>query len=210
MTFRKKTYSLRRFAGDVTGLFGRLGELRRIQSGAAIDPAFREEIMVAVARANECRYCIFAHETAAREEGVAQATLDALARGELTATDLEPRVTVALEYASALAACDFGPVDPVLEGEVVALHGEDGRRTIETVARLMTVMNLTGNTVDALFSRLGGDPAPDSRICDELVLTYVWAWGAALTSLNLMRARDESPTRLFESFREFAAETEGA
>lgn len=208
MAFRKKTYSLTRFVGDVLELLTRLDEVRRIQTGKAIEPAFREEVMVAVARANACRYCVFAHETAAREEGVAQATLDGLARWDLTEAALEPRIVAALEYARALADTDFGAVDPALEAEVVALHGDAGRRTIETTARVMTVMNLTGNTVDALLSRVAGEPAPDSRLCDELVLTWLWALGAALTSVNLMRARAESPLRLLESFRTFSADSQ--
>lgn len=208
MPFRKKVYTVGRLAHDIAVLAGRLDEVVGIQTGATLDPAFREEVMVAVARENACRYCIFAHETAAREVGVSDAALGDIADPAVPRTTIAPTRALALDYARALAADDFGPVDPVLESEVVAVFGDDFRRTLETTARLMTVANLTGNTVDALVSRLRGEAAPGSRPCDELAIASLWAAGAAAASVNLMLARGESPPALLAAFRRFAGDLE--
>lgn len=205
MAFRKRVYDVKGFVSDAAALLPRLAEIKAIQSGSSIEPALREEIMVTVARANECRYCIFAHETAAREVGVTEHTLGSLAAGRLETADPERGSALSLAYARALAESRFGPVDPALEAEIVAVHGDDHRRLVETTARVMSVMNLAGNTVDALLSRLGGDPAPDSRLCDEIALTGLWLGGAALTSLNLMRARHEGPLSLLGAFLAFSS-----
>lgn len=197
MAFRKKTYSVGAFLRDVATLAGRAGDVAEVNT--AMDPAFREQVMLAVARTNECRYCVFAHTDAGRHAGLTDADL---ARIEgMDPADFDRRSWAAIAYARALAQADFGPVDATVVGEVVQLHGEDGRRRIETAARLMAVANLAGNTVDALLARLGGDPAPGACVCDELAITSVWVLGATLTTVNILRARPLSPLALLAEFR---------
>lgn len=197
MAFRKKTYSVGALVRDVAALVGRADDVADVNT--AMDPAFREQVMLAVARTNECRYCVFAHTDAGRHAGLTDADL---ARIEgMDPTDFDRRSWAAISYARALAQADLGPVDADHVAAVVEFHGEEGRRRIETATRLMTVANLTGNTVDALLSRLRGDPAPGARICDELAITSVWLVGAAVTTVNILRARPSSPLALLAEFR---------
>jgi AhpD family alkylhydroperoxidase len=213
MAFTKKIYTIPSFLEDVAVLVRRLDRIVSIQSGNALDPAFREEIMVSVARANACRYCVFAHETAALEEGVESNVLASIADPTADPRDanLDHDTWTALAYARSLAEADFDPerVSPDLEAEVRATLGDEMRATIETTARLMTLMNRTGNTVDALMARLGGDAAPHSHVCDEIAITGLWAIGAIATSVKLMRARGESPSALLRSFRRLDASLPG-
>lgn len=198
MAFHKKTYSLRRMLADVAALVARAGDVMDVNTG--MDPALREQVMLAVARSNECRYCVFAHTDAGRHAGLTDADL---ARVEaMDPAGFAPGVWAAIAYACALAQADFGPVDAELAAAVLDSYGEDGRRRVETAARVMTVANLTGNTADALFSRLRGDPAPDARVCDEVVITSVWLAGAAATVFNILRERPRSPLGLLAEFRD--------
>lgn len=197
VAFHKKTYTLARLSADVAALVARAGDVEAVTS--TMEPALRERVMLVVARANECRYCVFAHTDAGRHAGLTDADLARLEG--LDPDDFDRRSWSAIAYARALAQADFGPVDAALAGAVVESHGEDGRRRIETAARMMTVANLSGNTVDALWSRLRRDPAPGSRTVDEVVITSVWLVGAALTTLNIIRARRQSPLALLSEFR---------
>lgn len=197
MAFRKKTYTLARLAADVAALAARAGDVAAATRD--MDPAFREQVMLAVARTNDCRYCIFAHTDAGRHAGLTDADLARIA--SIDPTDFDRRTWSAIAYARALAQADFGPVDGDIAAEVVATHGEEGRRNIEATARLMTVANLTGNTVDALVSRLRCDPAPGAHLIDEIVITSMWLVGAAATVFNILRARPQSPLALLGELR---------
>lgn len=197
MAFHKKTYSLRRLLADVAALVIRAGDV--VDMTAAMEPALREQVMLAVARTNACRYCVFAHTDAGRHAGLTDADLARLEG--MDPADFNRGSWSAIAYARALAEADFGPLDADVVGTVVAEHGEDGRRHIETASRVMTVSNLAGNTVDALLSRLRGDPAPGSRAVDEVVISSVWLVGAALTTFNILRARPQSPLALLAEFR---------
>lgn len=197
VAFRKKTYTLARLTADVAALVARAGDVAAATRD--MEPAFREQVMLAVARTNDCRYCIFAHTDAGRHAGLTDADL---ARIEgMEPSDFDHRTWTAIAYAHALAQADFGPLDGDIVADVVALHGDDGRRRIEAAARLMTVSNLTGNTVDALVSRLRGDPAPGAHLCDEIAIASIWLVGAAVTVLNILRARPQSPLALLGELR---------
>lgn len=197
MAFRKKTYRVGGLLRDVAKLIGRGSDVADVTT--AMDPALREQVMLAVARTNACRYCIFAHTDAGRHAGLTDADLARLE--SMDPADFDRRAWAAVAYARALARADLGPVDTDILDEVLVFHGEEGRRRIETATLLMTVSNLTGNTVDALWSRLRGDPAPGSRFCDEVAIASVWVVGAAVTTLNILKARPQSPLGLLAEFR---------
>ena len=67
---RKPIISTREFAGLTAGLLRQAPDLKAIWIGGRLEPAFREEIMVAVAAANNCRQCSFAHREWALAEGL--------------------------------------------------------------------------------------------------------------------------------------------
>jgi len=200
--FRKKIYRLDGLARDLAWLAAHSPEVAGIAAGRTVTPAWRERIMLAVARVNECRYCVYAHTDAARHAGLSDDAIDGPPVGGDEA--------LAVEYASALAADGFGPVDPALEAAVVAALGEHGRRRVEVTARYMTVANLTGNTVDALLARFSGEPAPDSRLFDEAVIGAVWSLGAAISAWNIWRGRGGSPLDVLNDFRSFSRGYDGA
>jgi AhpD family alkylhydroperoxidase len=110
--------------------------------------------MVAVSRVNSCRGCAFVHERWATRAGVTSEDLGAIGLGDLD--DLDDRNRAAVAYAAALAETRFRqPIatelavsarDHLTPGEVAA---------VEAVARAMAFANLSANTAEDLFARLG-------------------------------------------------------
>lgn len=200
--FRKKTYRVSGLLGDVAELVPRAPDIFQIVARSRVSPALRETVMTAVARENACRYCTFVHTEWARHAGATDDELAGVTHRDATPFD-EPRWR-ALEYARARAAADFGPVDPDVERAAGAVLDEVERRDLETIARLMTVANRCGNTLDALLSRLRGAPDLEGRLCDELVVSslVVLATPPVVALLSLWRR--ELPTTIAAAFFRFS------
>jgi AhpD family alkylhydroperoxidase len=204
--FGKKTYQLGAVLRDIATLLPRSGDLLRIYLFKDMSPALREAIMVAVARANECRYCSFAHREWALSAGLEADELAQVEHGE--GAKLDRATTLAVQYARALVRQEFGRVPLELEASLDSTFSLRERRDIETVARMMTIANLSGNTVDALLARLSGNAVEDSRLPDELVLSAVFAAVAPVVVLLLGSMRGRSPLAMLNAFREFSEDFE--
>jgi AhpD family alkylhydroperoxidase len=153
-----------------------------------------------VARANHCPYCTFAHEHWAAAVGAKPADVDA-ARGG--AQGLDPDAQLAIAYARARTVAGFGPVPDELERAARAGLGRRTMADIDTIARTMTVANRAANTVDALRSRLGGQPVAGSRPCDEVVVSAGFAAAAPPVVAMLAWRRRRTPWQLLGEFRAF-------
>ena len=98
---QKPIVGLREFARSTAALARQAPDLRAIWFEDRLDPAFREELMVAVAGANNCRQCSFAHREWALAEGLPEDELAAL-EGQEPET-FEPRKWAAIAWAEAAA-----------------------------------------------------------------------------------------------------------
>lgn len=205
--FRKKTYRLGELARDVWALAPRVPDIVAVWVGGRMKPALREEVMVAVARVNACRYCSYVHREWALHAGAAPEELERIERGDLRG--VAHARWLAVDYARARAVVDFAPGPAVLEAWVADVYGAVGGRDIETVARVMTVANRVGNTFDALLSRLHGQPAPGGRIPDELVCALLFLCAAPWVVAGAAVARRKSPLKILHEFKEFSREFEG-
>jgi AhpD family alkylhydroperoxidase len=185
--FRKRTYSTGAAARDLLRLGGRLPSIGRVWVGGAIDPVLRESVMLAVAEANDCRYCAFAHREWARAVGAEE--------GELNRDE-----RLAVSWSLARLEAGFGPVEEELERELSARYSPRQREDLDTVVRTMTFANLAGNTFEALLSRLRGSPAPDSRLPDELIVGGGFALAIPPVALMLAARRRKAPHRLATEF----------
>jgi len=196
--FRKKTYRLEDLSRHLAALVPRMPDVLSVWGRKRVDPLFREEIMVAVARTNECRFCNFVHGQWALVEGLTEDGLERIGRAD--GSDQNPERGLALDYAQALAAGDFGPVPADLERRVQEHFSEGRRRDIETVARVMTVANLSANTLDALLSRGKGVPSGHSRLVDELVIGagFFLVYPVMMVVLAVMQRR--SPFSVYQDF----------
>ena len=107
---------------------------------------------------------------------------------------------LAFSYAQALSSGDFAPVAPEQESEMTKRFGWPATRDVETVARVMTLANRSANTVDALVSRLRGNPAAASRLADELVIGAAFALVYPMMIIVLAFLRRRSPLALLRDF----------
>ena len=197
----------REFARSTAALARRAPDLRAIWFDGRLDPVFREEIMLAVAGANSCRRCSFAHREWALAEGLPEAELAELEG--LQAESFDAQKWAAIAWAQAAARSDFAGVPDVIDANFRQRFSAQEQADIELVARTMTWMNRDSNTVDAALSRLKGRPVPESGVPAELtaMLIYGIFTPAVLVLLSIKQRR--RPISLIRSvmpfFRTFEA-----
>jgi AhpD family alkylhydroperoxidase len=196
--FRKRIYTVGVAVRDVFRLGLRLPSIWRVWAGGEIDPTLREEIMLAVAQTNSCRYCAFVHHQWALTVGVDEPEL-ALLTG-MDPADFERDRWVALAWSRARAKSGFGPVAEELERDLTASYSSREREDLDTVVRVMTLANLTGNTFEAFLSRLRGAPVPGSRLPNEFVLASSYVLGMVPVALMLSVRRRAAPHQLMREF----------
>jgi AhpD family alkylhydroperoxidase len=155
-----------------------------------IDPAFREELMVAIARQNDAPYCNWAHRTWAVSMGASEQELAKIEASQLGS--LAGRKRAALEHVTALTAADFERVPDALRARMESFYTEREIRHIELVAAVMDVVNRSANTYEAMLSRLRGRPGEKTRIIDEIFFSSVFLTVAPPLVLLLARYSERS------------------
>ncbi|MBF6355698.1 carboxymuconolactone decarboxylase family protein [Nocardia higoensis] len=197
-----KTYTLRGLFGSTVRLLPLAHRAAMVWGFRSMAPDFREEIMLTVARANGCRYCSYIHQEWAIRTGVSNEEI-----AQLEGTDLarfDRAKWSALVYARALTEADFEKVPDEIAQDV-AKHYTDGQiRNIKTVALVMTIVNRSANTMDALLARLRGRPQ-SSSIPAEVVITATLVATAPVIVPLLVLVLRKSPIRLWREFRAFNA-----
>jgi AhpD family alkylhydroperoxidase len=157
----------------------------RIWTTPTLDPAFREALMVAVARLNDAPYCDWAHSTWAESAGASREDIAKI--GRASAHRLDRPTWVATTFVRALASTDFKHATRDLRQEMTTRYTADEIRDIELVARVMDLVNRISNTYEAMLSRLQGKPRAHTDAVDELVASGVFLWAAPLIVLVLSR-----------------------
>lgn len=190
---RNPIYDLRALARDGRGLFERRARLRAIWGTRHGIPAIdREEIMYAVALANHATYCAFTHRTWAEHSGAPTADLDAIRQGELQA--LEPGRRERVQLALALLG------QRIAHGGWAPSGSDDGAQDVETVARAMTLANLSGNTLDAFLARLRGNPRAGSHVASELAISALFGLVLLPVGAILVAFRRQPPWAIARDF----------
>ncbi len=182
---RKPTISTREAVARLAALMSEFQELYAIWGKSKLDPAFREELMLAVARQNDAPYCSWMHRTWAELAGSSRKVIEKIEL--LDPRGLDARTWAAVAYVRALASNDMKPVSGQLRRRVESHFSQREIEDIELVARAMDLINRMANTFDAMLSRLQGKPAADSDILDELVFSGLFA--AVAPPLVLLLAR---------------------
>ncbi len=195
-----RTYRAPALFRDLLSVFGRMQALFSIWMGGRLPRALREKVIVAVAQANACRMCEHAHTRMALDAGVTDAELAALEN--MDPEVLDRRTWLALAYARERTKEDFAPVSDDAQHE--ALVAELGAQTtldVEEVARVMTVANRIANTLNALPERLRGQPVPESRLADELLINFLFLPGAWFGTLIAAVRQRKSPCAVWRQAR---------
>ena len=163
--FNKRIYNPTSFRKDIAETIEHMHDLREASRGGRVSKAFSERIMLAVTNVNKCRYCDYGHSRAALAAGVTPEDIERLAAGEFE--QLPQEEIVALYFAQHFAETGGNP-DGDSWQKLVDTYGEDMARDIMAYIRMITIGNLSGNTLDAFLSRLKFNPAPDSSLGQEL------------------------------------------
>lgn len=202
--FRQKTASLKQLVGHAAHLLGSPENLYGILVKKRLDPAFREEIMVAVATLNVCKYCNYAHHDFALQAGVSKADLAQLEGLEVE--NFDEKKFLALTYARELANKDFAELTPELLEQMRSEYSRKERADIQTATRIIMLFSLICNTSDAFVERLKGEPVAGSRALDELLVASLF-FGGILPTVGIYMAalRGESPLSTLQDFRNFAS-----
>ncbi|MGB5367571.1 MAG: carboxymuconolactone decarboxylase family protein [Polyangiales bacterium] len=195
-----RVYTVPELFADLGSVLTRAPALWAIWIGGRLPRALREQIIVAVAKVNACRMCEHAHTRMALEAGVSDAELAALE--DMNPSAFDRRTWLAIAHARERTRANFAPVadDASQEALNEALSAQT-RSDVEDLARVMTVANRIANTLNALPDRWRGNPVPDSRIFDELVINFLFLPGAWLGTLVAATRQRKSPFAVWRQAR---------
>jgi len=188
--YRKRTITAREFVTNMFSLAGEAPTIYQIWGKHDLDPGFREEIMLAVAKLNDCRYCSWGHHEWAHLVGVPDEELAQIE--QMDCKGLDHSKQVALSYVRAFVSAEFGSVPRELRKEMCENYTANEIKEIELVVRIMDFGNRGANTWDAMLSRLRGTPAEDSNILDEAALSSVFLTIAPAAIIFLAHASNRS------------------
>ena len=121
---RKPIIQWQEFGQMTTHLFRERRNITAIWIHNRMDPAFREEIMLAVAGANTCRQCSYAHREWALAQGVLESELIALEG--LDADHFDSRVWAAVAWAQDAARSDFAHVPDAIDANFRQWYDDPG------------------------------------------------------------------------------------
>jgi AhpD family alkylhydroperoxidase len=190
--------------GSTMALLRSAGDLRAIYLDRRLEPTLREEIMLAVAGANSCRQCSFAHREWALAEGVSEAELAALEG--LDAEAFDARTWAAIAWAQAYARSDFGEVPDALDANFRKHFSAQEQADIQVVVRTMYWMNQISNGVRAGVSRIKSQPVPGSTMPRELEAVALFAVGVPPVLAYLSVKRRRNPLTMIGEIRPFFRE----
>ncbi len=110
----------------------------------------------------------------ALEQGLSQQAVSSLSRGELIHATVEeaPMLVFAQHYAERR-----GMPDPEMLKRFAENYSPETVRDVITYLRLVTFVNMAGGTIDALISRLLGQPCQETTLSDELSILGVLVFG---------------------------------
>jgi AhpD family alkylhydroperoxidase len=167
--FTKPTITPLGFLRDVAAIAAERSVFSKVWVKRELDPAFRETLMVAIARMNDSKYCSWAHHEWALIEGVSEQQLSDVEK-QLT-TRFDARTKAALRYVQELVAHRFGKVSAEVSSEMSRHFSNEEIEEVKLVAKVMDFANRSSNTFDAFVSRLAGKPSANGRLMDELIMS---------------------------------------
>jgi AhpD family alkylhydroperoxidase len=206
--FRKKTMTAKEFLRSTASLVPDAGALYRVWGKRELDPGFREELMLAVSKLNDCRYCSWGHYEWAHIAGVSEEELAQIE--QMDPTDFDRRKWLAISYVRALVSANFGEVSADLMTEMRANYTDREIEEIALVAKVMDIANRGANTWDSMLSRMRGKPAAESRLLDEAVLSVAFLTSAPVVVAILARGAKRPFREMARSLLDYTKRAEEA
>lgn len=151
-SFRKRCYAgVGDFLKDLSFFIFRFRRIRKMMKGEMLDSNFRERLMLAVTRVNDCRHCIRFHTNLALEEGLQEDEIKQFLEGEYENCPEEelPAILYAEQWAQ-----NGGAADEEKEKELEAVYGAEQANAIRFALRTIRMGNLAGNSYDAFLFKI--------------------------------------------------------
>ena len=199
--FRKRTITAKEFAIALGAIAAQTPTFYKVWVRHELDPAFREELMLAVAKLNECKYCSWAHHEWATIDGVPQEELAQIE--QMDPVSFDRKKWLAISYVRELVSARFGPVSADLEKKMRQHYSTKEVAEILLVAKVMDAANLGANTFEAMRWRLRGKPVQGSRLYDEVMLSAAFFCIVPPVVLFLARASKRSVRELAASLLDY-------
>jgi AhpD family alkylhydroperoxidase len=192
--------------GSTVALLRRGRDLRAIYLDRRLDPAFREKVMLAVAGANACRQCSFAHREWALAEGVSEAELAALEGLDPEAFDA--RTWAAIAWVQAYARSDMGEVPDAIDANFRQHFSAQEQADIQLAARTMYWANEISNSLRSGVKRAKRTPVAGSTVPREVEALLLYLVGAPVIVGALCVMRRRNPVSMIRDIRPFFREFE--
>jgi AhpD family alkylhydroperoxidase len=130
-----------------------------------------EKIMLAVTAVNGCQHCARFHGALAQISGVEADEIAQLMQMEI-GREVNSYERPALQFAQEYAQTERNPSAGNLL-EIRRFYGDDIFKDIMIYIRMITLGNLSGNTLDAFVARLSGKKISHSRLHDEIIVSVL-------------------------------------
>jgi AhpD family alkylhydroperoxidase len=192
--------------GSTVALLRRAGDLRAIYVDRRLDPGFREKVMLAVAGANACRQCSFAHREWALAEGVSEEELAALEGLDPEAFDA--RTWAAIAWVQAFARSDLDEVPDAIDRNFREHFTDQEQADIQLAARTMYWANEISNSVRSGIKRAKRTPVTGSTVPRELEALLLYLVGAPVIVGALCVMRRRNPVAMVRDIKPFFREFE--
>jgi AhpD family alkylhydroperoxidase len=204
--FRKKTMTATEFVRGAASLVPDAPTIYKVWGKHELDAGFREELMLAVSKLNDCKYCSWGHYEWAHIAGVSEEELAQIE--QLDPASFDRKKWLAISYVRALVTAGFGAVSADLVNEMRANYTDTEIKEIELVAKVMDIANRGANTWDSMLSRLRGRPAADSRLIDEAVLSAAFLATAPVVVAILARGAKRPFREMARSLMDYTRRAE--
>jgi AhpD family alkylhydroperoxidase len=169
----KRVYKTGQFLGDIFFLSFRLPAIINAYRSKRVPWPMAEKIMLAVTAVNGCQHCARFHGALAQLSGVEAEEVAQLLQMEI-GRNVSSYERPALQFAQEYAQTERHPSAGNLL-EFKRFYGNDIVNDIMIYIRMITLGNLSGNTVDALIARISGRRISHSRLHDEIIVSVLAA-----------------------------------
>lgn len=164
--FHKRIFTAGIFFKDIGYLLIHIPQIIAASHDEKIGKAFQEKIMTVVTAINGCTYCTWFHAKVAVDSGISKEELKNLLSLQFNADAADYEIP-ALLYAQHFAETNRNPSSEMTK-KLYSFYGEKAASHIILFIRMIFFGNLTGNTWDAVMSRLKEHPVKDSSIFFEV------------------------------------------
>jgi len=186
--FTRRIFTSDLFLKDIGYLFYMSPRIICALRDKQITRAFVEKIMTVVTAVNGCTYCSWFHAKQAVASGMTEEEVKNIFNLQFHA-DASEFEMVALLYAQHFAETNRQADDEMTE-KLFDHYGENTAKHIILFIRMIFFGNLTGNTWDAVLSRLKGIPAQHSNIIFEFIFFLLSFW-FMIPAILITRGRKE-------------------